>query len=1675
MELKRFFLCLAAILFVCSSFSFAQTQWEIGSPNARNLIATWSSDTKTLTISGTGGMKNYSKITTPPWSSLPIQTVVVKEGVSSLGNYTFSGCKTLTSISLPTSLTRMGDEALSMCEKLSSLTLPANLKAIGNYAFAECIGLTSVTVLNPVPAKINESVFVDISPTCKFYTTTDAYRTANGWANFEFGLLVTFDALGGTPTPEQQKLPVGENIKEPSVVPNRPGFTFQGWFNRGSKFTFNYPVSTTNSLTLTAQWKVITFTVTYVVNTDEGEKRLASTYSKAPNDVYYTVETATFPLEVPVRGGYSFGGWYTNEDLSGTPITTVPKGSTGNKTFYAKWEPVKYNSTYNLGGGKGVAANSTYSLSDSPIALPAPTKNGYTFEGWYETGDFSTLKVANIPSASSGNKNFHAKWSLDTYTITYNLNGGTTSSAITGTYNVTSTAITLPTPIKTGYIFGGWYASANFSGAKVSNIPTGSTGHKTFYAKWALNTYIINYKSDGGTIFESSSYTVTSPTVILPIPTKNGHIFEGWYETANFSTLKVTEIPSGNTGNKVFYAKWSLNPYTITYHQDGGTGTSTTTYTISNSPIPLPTPVKAGYTFRAWYENASFSGSPVYVIPGGSTGDKTFYANWTLNVYTITYELNGATSLSDSVPVTTYTVASPAIALPTPIRDGYTFDGWYEKAYSSTLQATVIPTGSTGHKTFYAKWTPIQHSIAFEQNGGSGAGNRTYNIETETFMLPTDTEMKKNAYTFGGWYDNSGLTGTVFTSIPIGSTSDKTFYAKWTPTIFFISYNQNNGSGADHAPATYTVESPTITLPTATEMTKNGYTFEGWYENEHFLGTRVLDIPIGSFGDKTLHAKWQTIFYHIVYEKDGGSGDGKDNYTVETATFDLPTAAGMTKKAYTFAGWYDNGGLTGITYTTIPVGSTGDKTLYAKWILTNYTITYITNGGKPIENTTYTFESPTSTLPTEMNKPGYNFVAWYDNADFSGAKVTNIPTGSTGNKTFYAQWVPTTYTITYEQNNGGGAGNTTYTVESSTINLPSASVMNKDGYTFGGWYDNSGLTGTLFTALLSGSTGNKTFYADWIPVTYNITYEKNGGTGATNSTYNIESPALSLPTTMSKTGYTFEGWYETADFSGAKVTVIPAGSTDNKTFYAKWAPITYNLTYEQNNGQGGLSPTYTIESPAITLLFASEMTKESYTFAGWYDNSGLLGTVFTILPKGSFGHKTFYAKWIPISYKIDFEQNGGSGAGNTTYTVESDAITLPTAANMNKIGYTFDGWYEKSDFTEPKIYAIPAGTSGDKTFYAKWTLITYKINYEQNSGTGANNAVYTIETPTFTLPAAPGMTRNGYTFAGWYDNSDLMGTAFTSIAQGSVGDKTFCAKWTSLSYNITYEQNGGTGAENATYTIESGLLSLPTAATMKRENYDFAGWFENAELTGTPITAIQGGNIGDKVLYAKWVPVSFPIVYVQNGGTGARNIAYTIETPTFNLPKASEVTKNGYALAGWYDNKELTGTAFSTISGGSTGEKTFYAKWTPVAYTITYEQNGGSGAGIATYTIESTLASLPAETEMTKKGFTFAGWYDNSNLTGSALTSVPTGSTGNKTYYAKWDSNSATVTFIAEKGSKTPAQVVEKGSMIKRPNDPTRKKHSFVAWLDSKGAAFDFNTPLTEDITLTAQWEKNKK
>ena len=509
--------------------------------------------------------------------------------------------------------------------------------------------------------------------------------------------------------------------------------------------------------------------------------------------------------------------------------------------------------------------------------------------------------------------------------------------------------------------------------------------------------------------------------------------------------------------------------YTVTMDTAGGDPIRPIQYTVESEAFQLPTPVRTGYIFLGWTGEGITEPQKTIEIPQGSTGDRTYTANWQVIEYTIITLLEGGNAGSSQVYF--YTVEQ-TVTLPTPTRTGYTFLGWTGEGITTPQPNVTIPKGSTGDKTYIENWKLTEYNITMDLNGGSGETTLLYTVIDDEFALPTPT---RNGYEFVGWTGEGITTPQTSVIIPKGSTGNKAYTANWKVIEYTITLDTNGGPVV--SPIKYTVED-TFTLP---YIFRPGYEFAGWtLDGSGMLPFTPLIIYPGTTGDLHYKAEWRLAEYTITMDLDGGSGQEKVVYTITDEEFELPTP---TRNGYEFVGWTGERITTPQTSVKIPKGSTGNKAYTANWKVIRYTITLVTNGGAVIASIRYTVEDSV-TLPIPPDRPGYEFSGWV--LDGSGQFPSTpmiIPKGSTGDRIYKAEWRVATYTITYVSH--GKAYNwVQYTINNSVyFGVPEEEPSYYlPGYTFVGWKID-GVEGTPRSYMLpKGSYGNRTATMLWEPI-----------------------------------------------------------------------------------------------------------------------------------------------------------------------------------------------------------------------------------------------------------------------------------------------------------------------------------------------------------------------------------------------------------------------------------------------------------------------------------------------------------------------------------------------------------------------------------------------------------------
>lgn len=746
--------------------------------------------------------------------------------------------------------------------------------------------------------------------------------------------------------------------------------------------------------------------------------------------------------------------------------------------------------------------------------------------------------------------------------------------------------------------------------------------------------YTANFNPNGETWTGSSpvQYTIENTTSFIrqfeTKPTRRGYDFKRW--SVEQDTAMVNGVPvlkdRAATGTITYTAQWTPIPYTIKY--TGLEGADQTVDYDIRKDLSLPQPTKKGYTFKGWQDKNGNTVSGITYDAVSNNAENSVYtltAQWEKDTYSITYKSEGQI-ISNGANPATYQIGNTTELQNLSDKEGAVFVGWRDMETGQPI--AVLPGDDPRNLTLEAIWS-YTYRIEYITGTSETITDNTAH-ETNEYVALSKPQVSKEGYIFSHWIDQKG---SVFTDkIPANTYTKDVGIVKltavWEPITYKLTFKAEGFSDYPKI-IEFTAESEEINdFP---QLDKRGYIFQGWYNGTE----KVTSIPKGTSADISLTAKWEQIAYNLVYKYNlGGLADQSDSYTVETyASKSLPVVA--KRNDYDFAGWYMNG----VKQDVVPFDWETKQTpisftLEAKWTVIPYAVKFDLNyeGGGMLEGNQYTYnaEQGMENLPdkTVATRTGYTLKGWYENAQGTGEPITKIAAG-TGEKTLYAQWTPNSYHITYHWNGGDELSSAPITfIYNEGTTLPTAEEMRKDHYAFAGWTREASSTNYVTQIEASQYAEDQIFYAQWTPAIYTIQFNTNGGMPVASLNYSYGSE-----TTLKKSyrnGYTFGGWYADADLTqpiGEKVTsaTIPANSPTTLSFYAKWTPNQYTITYDTYGGaiQSGRVDSY---RTGEEVMLPMDVRRDGFSFAGWYADD-LLTTLVTKIEKDDYGNKTFYATW----------------------------------------------------------------------------------------------------------------------------------------------------------------------------------------------------------------------------------------------------------------------------------------------------------------------------------------------------------------------------------------------------------------------------------------------------------------
>lgn len=387
------------------------------------------------------------------------------------------------------------------------------------------------------------------------------------------------------------------------------------------------------------------------------------------------------------------------------------------------------------------------------------------------------------------------------------------------------------------------------------------------------------------------------------------------------------------------------------------------------------------------------------------------------NIHPISYSLNGGTN--DPTNPTSYTYGDGVASFKPATKEGFVFTGWFDNATGGN-QITSISNTLDTNVILHAQWELAIYNITYDPNGGLGevVDTNGYNLN-DNAVAKTSDGIVKDGYTFDGWNTKADGTGTKYLADDtIVVSGDITLYAQWKFIPYNITYDPNGGTGLVSDTTGYEINTNAI-VKNGTELSKDGYVFDGWNTKADGTGTRyIANSQIKVTGNITLYAHWNKIIdsrmYSITYDANTGNGSvSDDSYYWYESIATIKSGSTLSKEGYIFSSWNTKADGSGLPYNVgDKIGMVENLTLYAIYtpieIDVTYTISYDSNGGtgQVVDSNKYELNDSVEVKDiTGVSKEGYVFVGWNTSKDGSGTMYS--PSSSIlidDNITLYAQW-----------------------------------------------------------------------------------------------------------------------------------------------------------------------------------------------------------------------------------------------------------------------------------------------------------------------------------------------------------------------------------------------------------------------------------------------------------------------------------------------------------------------------------------------------------------------------------------------------------------------------------------------------------------------------------------------
>ena len=723
-------------------------------------------------------------------------------------------------------------------------------------------------------------------------------------------------------------------------------------------------------------------TVSYTIG--DGQKQTAQVADES-----VTISSVTGDLVIEAAGVADMHLVTVNAGNGGT-FAKLPEGATNKVGTTDSWTQF----TISLAYGTDVTAM----LASLEVKIGSAYHH---LSDWKSTGDLEFLTEALTVTAQ-----YTATEGAIVVTV---LHADGTVYTISATYGESLSESEAFTHTSAGYTYNGWYY---LDGEELKAFALGVTAITqpvTIYPnatadKYDVTTSASNVDFVGGgdkVAAYGQSYTVTYLPALgyelsdLTVTMSGQQLAEGDYSyDAATGRLTIDRI----TGAIAISATVSAKDYTVTFDPNGGELTDGATLTVTfgeKITKPETNPTKTGYTFDGWTYNGTAWNFESGTMPAGNI---TLVASWQINVYKVTFNADGAKSEAE------YLHGAKVTRPVDPVKDGYTFLGWYEEESETAYDFTA---SLTGDLTLTAKFDPIEYTITYVLNGGAnGANPATYDVNTPSFTLK---DASRTGYTFAGWFD-ADENGNQIVAVAGGKTGNITLYARWTANSYTVVFNANGG---DNAMGGLTLTYDVAEQLTECTLTRDGYTFAGWATEKdgsvaYLDGATVINLASKDGAEVTLYAVWTANTYTVTFDPEGGTA-----VTEQTVAYGgkVSEPAQPTKEGHTFVGWTYNGKTWTFESDTMPAENIK---LVAQWKANEYTVTFDPDGGTAVTEQTVAYGGKVS-KPAQPTREGYTFAEWTYNGTAWNFESGTMPASDI---TLVAKWTANTYKIVFHANDG---------------------------------------------------------------------------------------------------------------------------------------------------------------------------------------------------------------------------------------------------------------------------------------------------------------------------------------------------------------------------------------------------------------------------------------------------------------------------------------------------------------------------------------------------------------------------------------------------------------------------------------------------------------------------------